>query len=220
MFKNWLIDQDIYNYVLTVSLHEQEILCQLREETKKLKESAMLIPPEEGQLIALLIQLIGAKKTLEIGVFTGYSTLWTALALPQDGCLIACERNEQWTTIGKRYWEKAGVNHKIDLRLGEALQTLENLLENSHAETFDFIFIDADKENELEYYKKALQLLRPGGLIVIDNTLWSGLVINPTVQDPETTAIRMLNQKLYSDDRIQLSLLTFADGLTLVRKKL
>ncbi|MEC4891465.1 MAG: class I SAM-dependent methyltransferase [Oscillatoria sp. PMC 1051.18] len=219
MFKNWLLDQEIYNYVLAVSLHENEILRQLREETEQLQESAMLIPPEEGQFIAFLIQLIGAKKTLEIGVFTGYSTLWTALALPPDGRAIACDRHEQWTAIAQRYWKQAGVNHKIDLRLGEALQTLDNLLENSQAETFDFIFIDADKENDLEYFEKALQLARPGGLIAIDNALWSGLVIDSTVQDPETRAIRTLNQKLYSDERIQLSLLPIADGLTLARKK-
>ncbi|MBZ8179538.1 class I SAM-dependent methyltransferase [Oscillatoria salina] len=219
MFKNWLLDQEIYNYVLAVSLHENEILRQLREETEQLQESAMLIPPEEGQFIAFLIQLIGAKKTLEIGVFTGYSTLWTALALPPDGRAIACDRNAQWTAIAQRYWKQAGVNHKIDLRLGEALQTLDNLLENSQAETFDFIFIDADKENDLEYFEKALQLARPGGLIAIDNALWSGLVVDSTVQDPETRAIRTLNQKLYSDERIQLSLLPIADGLTLARKK-
>ncbi|MCW5319440.1 methyltransferase domain-containing protein [Nostoc sp. KVJ3] len=219
MLKNWQIPEALHNYILTVSLHESDILRQIREETAKLKDAAMQIPAEQGQFLAFMTQLINAKKTLEVGVFTGYSTLWMALALPPEGRIIACDISEEWTTIAQRYWEQAGVANKIDLRVGPALETLDALLSNSEAGTFDLIFIDADKENYLNYFEQAMQLLRSGGLIIIDNVLWSGRVIDEEAQDSETVAIRLVNEKLYQDTRIDISLLPVADGLTLVRKR-
>ncbi|MFO0545804.1 MAG: O-methyltransferase, partial [Pseudanabaena sp.] len=173
---------------------------------------------EQGQLMALLIQLIGAKKTLEVGVFTGYSSLSVALALPEDGKVIACDVSEEYTSIARRYWEKAEVTHKIDLHIAPAIQTLDRLLTEGQANTFDFAFIDADKENYDGYYERSLQLVRQGGLIAIDNVLWSGRVIDPEFQDADTLAIRALNEKLHQDERISLSLLPVSDGLTLALK--
>jgi caffeoyl-CoA O-methyltransferase len=168
--------------------------------------------------MALLIQLIGAKKTLEVGVFTGYSSLSVALALPEDGKVIACDVSEEYTSIARRYWEKAEVTHKIDLHIAPAIQTLDRLLAEGQANTFDFAFIDADKENYDGYYERSLQLVRKGGLIAIDNVLWSGRVIDPEFQDADTLAIRALNEKLHQDQRISLSLLPVSDGLTLALK--
>jgi predicted O-methyltransferase YrrM len=179
----------------------------------------MQIPAEQGQFLHLLVQLIGAKKTIEVGVFTGYSTLWTAMALPEDGYVVACDTSEEWTAIAQRYWKEAGVAHKIDLRLAPATQTLDHLLAESYANSFDFAFIDADKENYLNYYERALQLVRPGGLIAIDNVLRSGEVIDPAIQEPGTVAIRELNRRLRDDQRITLSMLPLADGLTLALKR-
>lgn len=181
--------------------------------------AVMQISPEQGQLMALLVQLMGAKKTLELGVFTGYSALAVALALPADGQVIACDVSADYTAIAQRYWQMAGVAHKIDLRLGPALETLDQLRVEGHVESFDFAFIDADKRNYDSYYEKSLQLVRPGGLIAIDNVLWSGRVADPTVQDNRTQRIRALNEKIYQDPRVSLSLLPIADGLTLAVKK-
>ncbi|UBF24675.1 class I SAM-dependent methyltransferase [Kovacikia minuta CCNUW1] len=209
----------LYDYLLSISLREPEILSELRQETAQHPSSGMQIAPEQGQFMALLIQLLGATKALEVGVFTGYSALCVAMALPPQGKLVACDVSEQYTTIARRYWQRAGVADKIDLRIAPALNTLEQLLTAGQAETFDFAFIDADKQNYLNYYDRALQLIRPGGLIAIDNVLWSGQVANPLVQDASTQAIRKFNQTLHEDDRITLSLLPIADGLTLARKK-
>lgn len=213
------LNSALYQYFESICLREAEILTQLRQETSKHPMGIMQIAPEQGQFLALLIQLMGAKKTLEVGVFTGYSTLVVALALPHDGKIVACDVNEDYTAIARRYWEKAGVAHKIDLRLAPALDTLEQLLNQAEAETFDFAFIDADKSNYDNYYELALQLVRPGGLIAIDNVLWGGKVADPTVQDNRTNVIRRLNEKLHQDSRINLSLVTIADGLTLAMKK-
>jgi len=208
----------LYEYILSVSLREPEVLTRLREETLQQPMSVMLSAPEQGQFLALLAQLIGARKCLEVGVYTGYSTLWVALALPHDGSVLACDVSEKWTAIARRYWEEAGVAERIDLQLAPALETLDRLLAADQAGSFDFAFIDADKENYPDYYERSLQLLRPGGLMVIDNTLWSGAVADTTRQDPETCAIRALNDLVHADDRVQMSLLPVADGLTLARK--
>ncbi len=209
----------LYEYLLSVSLREPEILFHLREETARHQRANMQVAPEQGQFLALLVKLIGAKKTLEVGVFTGYSSLCVALAIPPDGKIIACDISEEFTSIAKRYWQQAQVADKIDLRLAPAVETLEQLLAQGQAETFDFAFIDADKESYSQYYELVLQLIRPGGLIAIDNVLWSGRVTQPEIQDSATTAIRNLNSKIHYDNRVDLSLLPVADGLTLVRKR-
>lgn len=209
----------LYGYLFDMSLREPDVLRRLREETSQMPEAKMLIPPEQGQLMNLLVQAIGARKTLELGVFTGYSALWTALALPPGGLLIGCDVNKEWSDIAQRYWREAGVSDRIELHIGPALKTLDSMLRESQAGTFDFIFMDADKENYLEYYERAFQLVRPGGLIAIDNVFWSGKVIDPEITDPETLALKELNERLREDDRVLLSILPIADGLTLALKR-
>lgn len=217
--KSIALNDRVYDYFLSVSLREPAILQQLREETASHPRSMMQIAPDQGQFLALLIQLIGAKKALEIGVFTGYSSLSVALALPEDGKIIACDVSEEYTSIARRYWQAAGVSDKINLRIQPAIQTLDELLAEGVAETFDFAFIDADKENYDNYYERCLKLIRQGGLIVIDNVLWSGQVADPNIQDKSTTAIRAFNKKLHQDERISLSMIPIADGLSLARKR-
>ena len=212
------IDPQLYHYLQSVSLREPDILTQLRQETATHPMGSMQIAPEQGQFMALLVQLIRAKKTLEVGVYTGYSALAVALALPPDGQIVACDISEEYTAIARRYWQLAGVAHKIDLHIAPALETLNQLLKDQ-AQTFDFAFIDADKSNYEHYYERALQLVRSGGLIAIDNVLWSGRVADPQVQDNRTQAIRALNHKLHQDQRVTISLVPIADGLTLARKK-
>ncbi|MBF2003472.1 MAG: class I SAM-dependent methyltransferase [Synechococcales cyanobacterium M58_A2018_015] len=219
MSNKTLIDDALYNYLLSISLRESEILQKLRQETATHPMSQMQIAPDQGQFMALLVQLMGAKKALEIGVFTGYSSLCVALALPPDGQLIACDVSEEYTAIARRYWQMAGVADKIDLRLAPALDTLDQLLAEGQASQFDFAFIDADKSAYPQYYERTLQLVRPGGLIAIDNVLWSGRVADPQVQDNRTEGIRAFNQRLYQDQRINLSVLPLADGLTLALKR-
>jgi predicted O-methyltransferase YrrM len=213
------LDDRLYDYLKSVSLHEPDILAQLRQETAQHPMGRMQIAPEQGQFMALLVKLMGAKKALEVGVFTGYSSLVVALALPEDGKLVACDVSHEYTTIARRYWQDAGVADKIDLHIAPALETLDRLLENGEAETFDLAFIDADKSNYSNYYERSLALVRPGGLIAIDNVLWSGRVADSQVQDKQTQAIRAFNQALHADDRILLSLVPIADGLTLAVKK-
>jgi predicted O-methyltransferase YrrM len=179
----------------------------------------MQISPEQGQFMAFLIQLIGAKKALEIGVFTGYSSLAVALALPDDGTLIACDVSEDYTAIARTYWQKAGVDHKIDLRIAPALDTLDDLIAKGEANSFDFAFIDADKSSYDDYYERSLQLVRVGGVIAIDNVLWSGRVADPSDTQKRTRMIRALNTKLHHDHRVTLSLLPVGDGLTLAMKR-
>ena len=213
------LDNQLYDYLLSVSLREPDILRQLREETARYPMARMQIAPEQGQFMALLVQLLGATKTLEVGVFTGYSSLCVALALPPNGKIVACDVSEEYTAIARRYWEAAGVADKIDLRLAPALETLDELLAAGQAETFDFAFIDADKGNYEAYYERSLQLIRPGGLIAIDNVLWSGRVADSQVQDKNTAVIRAFNNKLYQDEGVTLSLVPIADGLTLALKR-
>ena len=210
----------LYDYLLSVSLREPEILAQLRQETAQHPDGDMQIAPDQGQFMALLIKLMGAKKVLEIGTFTGYSALCMALALPPDGTITACDVSEEYTAIARRYWQAAGVADKITLHLAPAIDTLDTLLANGQADTFDFTFIDADKVNYRHYYEKSLALLRPGGLIAIDNVLWGGDVADPDItDDPDTIALRNLNQTLHQDERIDLSMLAIADGLTLALKR-
>jgi predicted O-methyltransferase YrrM len=212
------LEQSLYDYLLSVSLREPTILTQLRQETSQLPMSRMQISPEQGQFMALLVKLIGAKKTLEVGVFTGYSSLVVALALPADGKIVACDVSEEYTSVARRYWQDAGVADKIDLHIAPALETLDKLLTAGETGTFDFAFIDADKSNYNNYYERCLELIRPGGLIAIDNVLWSGKVADTEIQDNQTNKIRDLNRKLHEDSRITLSLVPIADGLTLAMK--
>ena len=207
------------DYLLAVSLREAPILKRLRERTAKDSMARMQIAPEQGQFMSLLVQLMGARKALEIGVYTGYSALCVASALPADGRLIACDINEAWTTLAKDYWREAGVIDRIDLHLAPALTTLDELIRAGESGSFDFVFIDADKENYLAYYERVLRLLRPGGLIAIDNTLWSGSVINPSDREPDTLAIRAFNEAIHADKRVQISLVPIGDGLTLALKQ-
>jgi len=213
------LENQLYDYLLSISLREPDILASLREETAKHPMVQMQIAPEQGQFMELLVQLMGAKKTIEIGVFTGYSSLCVALALPPNGQIIACDVSEEYTAIARRYWEAAGVANKISLQLGSAINTLDKLIAEGQAGTFDFAFIDADKENYEAYFERSLQLVRNGGLIVIDNVLWSGRVADPQVQDTNTTALRSFNDKLRKDPRVTLSVVPIGDGLTLALKR-
>jgi caffeoyl-CoA O-methyltransferase len=209
----------LHEYLLAVSLREPPLLRGLREETAAQPSAGMQISPEQGQFMGLLARLTGARRCLEIGVFTGYSSLSVALALPEDGRIVACDVSEPWTAIARRYWREAGVEGRIDLRLGPALDTLDRLLATGEAASYDLAFIDADKENYLGYYERVLQLLRPGGLVVVDNTLWDGRVADPENAEPDTVAIRHFNEHLAHDERVDLSLLPIGDGLTLARKR-
>jgi len=213
------LTEETYQYLLSVSSRESEVLRRLREETAALPNAQMQISPDQGQFMALLVQMLRAKKTLEVGVFTGYSSLAVALALPADGRVVACDVNEEWTSIARRYWKDAGVAGKIDLRLAPASETLKSLLAAGGAGTFDFAFIDADKSNYDTYFELSLELLRVGGLIAIDNVLWSGRAADPKNQEPDTIAIRALNTKLHRDQRVTLSMVPIADGLTLALKR-
>ena len=209
------LTNDLRDYLWEKGMKEHPALEELREETAQLPESVMQICPEQGALMANLVRLMSAKRTIEIGTFTGYSALAVALALPEDGKIVACDISEEWTSIGRKKWEQAGISDKIDLRIGPALETLEELLEDGHEASFDFAFIDADKTNYLDYYKKCLRLVRKGGVIAIDNVLWSGAVINSEINDNDTNAIRELNDFLAQDDRVSLSMVPIGDGLTL-----
>ena len=221
MSRNTLsITESVYDYLLSVSLREADVLRELRDETASHLNANMQISPEQGQFMQMLVRLIGAKKVVEVGVFTGYSSLAVALALPETGRIVACDVSEEYTSIARRYWEKAEIADKVDLRLAPAVETLDHLLKHDQgAETFDMAFIDADKESYLLYYERILKLLRPGGLMLVDNVLWSGLPADPEHHDSNTDAIREFNAFLFQDERIDLSLLPLADGLTLARKR-
>ncbi|RJG04752.1 SAM-dependent methyltransferase [Noviherbaspirillum cavernae] len=213
-----ILDDALYQYVLDVSLREHPVLAALRAATGSHPMARMQIAPEQGQLMALLIRLLGARRTIEIGVFTGYSALAVALALPPDGHIVACDISDEYTAVACDYWQRAGIAHKIDLHLAPAIDTLDALLGDGQGGCFDFAFIDADKSAYDDYYERCLQLLRPGGLIMIDNVLWGGNVVRPA-DNEDTAAIQALNVKLHGDARIDLSLLPIADGVTLARKR-
>lgn len=213
------LDDSLYRYLLDVSLRESEVLRRLRQTTAGLAQANMQIAPEQGQFMALLIQLMGARRVVEVGVFTGYSALAVAMALPPEGRLIACDISEEWTRTAREYWREAGIADKIELRLAPALETLAALLTEGWAGTVDFAFIDADKGNYIDYYERLLQLLRPGGLIAVDNVLWDGSVADPANQERDTLAIRAFNDHLYRDERVTLSLVPIGDGVTLALKR-
>ena len=208
----------LHAYLVEHSVREAEILKRLRAETAQDSMSMMQIGPEQGQFMQLLVRLMGAKKCLEIGVFTGYSSLAIALVLPPQGRIVACDVSEKWTAIARKYWQEAGVADKIDLRIAPALATLDELLASGKAGSFDFIFIDADKVNYLNYYGRALELARTGGLIAVDNTLWGGKVLDRASKSEETDGIRKFNERLRDDPRVHPSLLPIGDGLTLALK--
>jgi len=211
------LDEKLYIYLLSVSFRETDLLQKLRVETRALPEFNMQITPEQGQFLGLLAKIIGAKKVLEVGVFTGYSSLSTLLALPPEGRLVACDINEVWTAMAERYWTLAGVRHQVELRIGPAIDSLNELIKAGESDTFDMAFIDADKSHYRDYYEAALRLVRVGGLIVIDNLLWSGKVADPKVNDPDTLAIRDINDRLHRDERIDYSLIPMADGIGVAR---
>jgi predicted O-methyltransferase YrrM len=214
-----LLPDDIHNYMLRCSSREPEVLAKLRAATAPMHEGAMQIGADQGQLMALLVKLIGARRCIEIGTFTGYSALAVALALPDDGLLITCDVKEKWANVGLPFWREAGVATRIDLRIGPALETLATLLEQNEHGRFDFAFIDADKPNYLAYYEKLLELVRPGGLIAADNTL--GLAGEPIVHSDSDNAkaMRAFNEFVHRDPRVDLALLTVGEGLTLLRKR-
>jgi caffeoyl-CoA O-methyltransferase len=209
----------LHRYLLDTTVSEPESLARLRAETAALPNAGMQISPEQGQLMRLLVELCGARRALEVGVFTGYSSTVVALALPADGKLVACDVSEEWTRIARRYWREAGVEDKIELHVQPAVGTLDALLARGEAASFDFAFIDADKENYDAYYERCLQLLRPSGLLAVDNALWSGAVADPANQTASTQAIRALNRKIAGDARVTGSLLPIGDGLYLARKR-
>ena len=208
-----------YQYMLDVSLREAPVLRDLREATASHPMVVMQISPEQGQFMAMLARLTGARRCLEVGVFTGYSSLAVALALPDDGQIIACDIDEDFTRMAVDFWRRAGVENKIQLELAPAVETLDALLADGQAGQFDFAFIDADKVNYQHYYDRILDLIRPGGLIAVDNTLWSGDLADPDIDDADTVALRSFNKTLHRDDRVDISLVPIGDGLTLARKR-
>ncbi len=213
------LTDDLYAYLLENSLRETDVMRRLREETAGMPWSGMQISPDQGQFMALLVQIMGARRCIEIGTFTGYSALAVAQALPPDGKIVACDVNAQTTAVAKRYWQEAGVASRIDLRLAPARETLAALIAEGAENTFDFIFIDADKGNYDSYYESALILLRPCGLIAVDNVLWDGAVIDSICNDEDTEAIRRLNAKITADQRVSCSMLSIGDGLMLACKQ-
>jgi len=216
--KSITLTDNLYDYLLAVSLRESETLRRLREETAAHPMARMQIAPEQGQFMQLLVRLMRARAIIEIGTFTGYSTLWMATALPPDGRLIACDTSDEYTKVARRYWQEAGVDDRIDLRIAPALETLGALIDAGEDGHFDLAFIDADKTEYPGYYERILRLLRGGGLVVIDNTLWDGQPADPSVTDRDTRAIRAFNESLLKDERVSLSLLPVADGITLALK--
>lgn len=217
--KHLNLTPELYDYMLDVSLREHPVLKKLREETSTMELAMMQVAPEQAQFMQMLIRILGAKTVLELGTFTGYSALAMALALPDNGRLVTCDINPEWTGRAHPFWKEAKQDHKIELRLGRANDTLDALLKSGFAHSFDFIFIDADKTAYLQYYEKALQLISANGLIAIDNVFWEGAVIDPNEVGAQTREIRKLNQLIKKDERVDTSLLPIADGLFLVRLK-
>ena len=212
------IDPAVQTYVLAQNAREDPVARALREETSKMPNAQMQIGSDQAQFMQLLAHAIGARRYLEIGVFTGYSALAMALALPSDGQIVACDVSEEYTSVARRYWERAGISAKVDLRLAPALETLERLIAEN-VEPFDVAFIDADKENVMTYYEKSLALLRRGGLILVDNVLWNGAVADPAIDDPNTRALRAVSAHAAGDPRVETALVTIGDGLLIARKR-
>jgi O-methyltransferase len=210
---------DLHAYLVEHGVREPDILRRLREETADLPQHDMQIAPEQGALMALLVGLIGARRCIELGTFTGYSSLAVALALPADGEIVCCDVSEEWTSVARRYWSEAGVADRVDLRLGPALETLDDLIAGGASGTFDFAFIDASKREYPDYHERILRLLRQGGLALYDNVFWDGDVIDESKTDPDTVGVRRLNDRLLADERVSISMIPVADGLTLVQKR-
>ena len=213
-----IVDDTLHDYLLAHSVREHPAQAGLREATRTQPHAGMQIGPEQAQFMALLVRLMGARRAVEVGVFTGYSALSVALALPDDGYLLACDVSDAYTRVGKPFWEQAGIAHKIDLRLAPAIETLDAQLAAGQAGQFDFAFIDADKSSYDAYYERCLKLLRPGGLIAIDNVFWGGEVARPA-SDADTTALQALNAKIHADQRVDMSIVPIGDGVTLARKR-
>jgi len=209
----------LYDYLLDTSLREPAVLKRLRDETAAHPQARMQISPEQGQFMQLLVKLLGARRCVEVGVFTGYSSLAVALALPVDGHILGCDVSEEFTAVARRYWKEAGVAGKIELKLAPALETLDARIKAGEADSYDFGFIDADKANYQQYYDRMLKLLRPGGVVAVDNVLWSGRVLDKADRSEDTQAIRAFNRSLHQDERVDLSMLPIGDGLTLARKR-
>jgi len=213
------LSDDLHGYVLRVGVREHPLLARLREETARHPMGMMQIAPEQGAIFALLVRMLGARRCLEIGTFTGYSSLAVALALPPDGTLLCCDVSDEYTQVARRYWAEAGVADRVELRLGPAVDTLDALLAEGRAGTYDLAFIDADKGSYPAYYERVIELLRPGGLVAVDNVLQSGRVADPAEQGPDTRAIRALNERIATDERVDHVLLAVADGMTLALKR-
>ena len=212
------LDERLNEYLVLSGTREHPVAAKLRAETARMPNATLQIAPEQGQFLAMLAALVGARRTIEVGTFCGYSALWVALALPADGKIIACDINQEWTAIGQRYWKQAGVADKIELRLAPASQTLAELEAEGGVGQYDLVFIDADKGGYIDYYERGLRLLRRGGVVVFDNVLWRGWVADPTVQDDDTKAIRGLNQKVAADARVDKVMIPIGDGMTVARK--
>jgi predicted O-methyltransferase YrrM len=213
------LSDELQEYVVQVGAREPEVLARLRAETASIPEYGMQVSADEGAFLAMLVELMGARRCIEVGTFTGYSSTAVALSLPPDGRLTCCDVSEEWTAVARRYWAEAGVTDKIDLRLAPAVETLDDLIAAGGEGTYDFAFVDADKPGYAAYYERLLRLVRPGGLIAFDNTLWDGRVVDPDADDPDTVAIRELNTMLADDERVSLCLLPIADGVTLARRR-
>jgi len=216
--RNVKLDARLYTYLQDHSLRELPVQRELREATAGMKHAGMQISPEQGQFMQLLARMVNARRAIEVGVFTGYSSLAVALALPEDGKLVACDVNEEWTAMARRFWDKAGVASRIELKLQPAQRTLDALIAAGESGTYDFAFIDADKSGYAAYFERCLALLRKGGLIVVDNTLWSGAVADPAKDDGDTRAIRAFNDAVHRDTRVAVSMLPIGDGVTLALK--
>lgn len=217
--RTYQIGEELHRHLMETTVRDMEVMQRLRTRTAEMAEGGMQISPEQGQFMQFLIKAIRAKRCLEIGTFTGYSALVVALALPEDGRLIACDVSDEFTSVGRPFWQEAGVAHKIDLRIGPGLDSLQALLDEGHAASFDFAFIDADKPNYPHYYELCLELVRPGGVIGIDNTLWGGRIADLSHQDESTYMIRTLNERIRNDDRVDMSLVPIGDGLMLACKR-
>ncbi len=217
--RTYQLDEDLHHHLVQTTVRDTDVMRRLRDRTAEMPEAGMQIAPEQGQFMQFLINAVGAKRCLEIGTFTGYSALVVALALPEDGTLIACDVSDEYTSVGRPFWEEAGVAHKIDLRLGPGVASLRSLLADGYANTFDFAFIDADKPSYPDYYELCLELVRPGGVIAIDNTLWGGRIADPTHQDTGVQMIRTLNKRIRNDERVDMSLVPIGDGLMLACKR-
>jgi predicted O-methyltransferase YrrM len=213
------VPEDLNEYLRAHGVREPDILRRLREETAALPQHDMQIAPEQGAFMALLVEILDARRCIELGTFTGYSSLVVALAMPSDGRIVCCDVSEEWTSIARRYWAEAGVGDRVDLRLGPALETLDELLAGGAAGTFDFAFVDASKREYPDYHERIVRLLRQGGLVVYDNVFWAGEILDESKTDPDTLGVRRLNDRLAQDERVTISMIPVADGLTLARKR-